>query len=185
MIIALSGARYAGKDTVFNILHTLNQNMRRFAFADQIKFDLAPLVMTQFNIELTDKHMSTYDKEFIRPLLISYGMMWKQLDTEHWARIVTERITRLKSSNPNVIPVVTDVRFEDELSFLKKNLGTEIFHIHVVRLDTPIEPTDDEKLYTSFLYKYADYHLSWNTLSHQDQENVIRNIYTQHIQPKL
>jgi hypothetical protein len=184
MIIALSGARCAGKDTVFNILRTLNQNMRRFAFADQLKFDLAPLVMTQFNIELTDKHMSNHDKEFIRPLLISYGMMWKELDNEHWARMVTDRITRLKTADPDMVPVVTDVRFEDELSLLKTRFQ-KVFHIHVIRLDASIEPTKDEKLYTKWLYRHADYHLSWNTLSQKDQENIVRNIYTQHIQPKL
>lgn len=171
MIIAISGTRCVGKDTVFLNLQKI-LNVERFAFADALKQDLETLVKEQFNIDIYNPK-SAADKEFIRPLLIAYGCMWRERDPEHWVKKVIQAIKQLDIS---IIPVIVDVRFENELDELLKYYGKDLIHINVTNTLAP-PPTETEELHYRMVAIRAPYEIHWGDNTEEEQAQKVQSIF--------
>jgi hypothetical protein len=134
-IIALTGAKGCGKDTVADILldaySTTDRPFRRIAFADPIKRE----IMHIFGL----KTIAEYDA-FKRSILVSnstsvdgrrvvreIGMLMRKYDVNQFVEYVDERI-----ASEDAVWVITDLRFDNELIHLQ-NLGAKI-----VKIDRPL-----------------------------------------------
>lgn len=139
-IIALTGAKGCGKDTVADILTTayyvpVDGRVRRVAFADPIKHE----VMKIFDL----KTISEYDT-FKRSIMVmeslggvsfdgrhvvrEIGMLMRRYDVNQFVDYVDQQI----NSDPDAIWVITDLRFDNELIHLQ-NLGAKI-----VKIERPV-----------------------------------------------
>lgn len=141
-IIALTGAKGCGKDTVADILiegfkNYTSRPIHRIAFADPIKNE----VMHIFNlrdIEQYDKFKRTsleYDGDVVagRHVVREIGMLMRRYDVNQFVDYVDQQI----ASEPNAIWIITDLRFDNELIHLQ-NLGAK-----VVKIDRPFNGVID------------------------------------------
>ncbi len=171
MIIGISGNRCVGKDTFFKILFTFDQRFRRYAFADSLKQDLSPLFKTQFNIDIFN--VESKEKEIIRPIMISYGVAWRNIDINHWVKKVYNTI---QTQCENIIPVITDLRYKNELEFLREKYGDKLIHINITRKDS-ICPTDEELNNLKHISDKADIQIEWGSNSYDEMVNIVKSVY--------
>lgn len=178
LVLGLHGTAGAGKDTLFTRLHELHGQYARTAFADVLKLDLRPFILQHFGIDaLTCKGA---EKELIRPLLISYGMAKRMVDPLHWCKRATDQIMAdWQARDEDYVPVVTDVRFENEVLHLRKTFqtfdldsdtGGTFILVDVTRNGAP-SPTDEEEKHYRQVAAMADYELTWGDDT-PDQQRV-------------
>lgn len=159
LVLGLGGDRGVGKDTLFQLLRQMDPRFRRWAYADQLKFDLRPLLTDQFGIDPITATDS--EKEFIRPILIAYGCAWRDRDIDHWAKQVTDQIGQIIQNNPQpFIHVITDCRFENEVELLRHRFGAKFRLIHLSRIGS-LGPTNEERKHSTAVAAMADYHILW------------------------
>jgi hypothetical protein len=137
-IIGLYGNRCVGKDTFCRALQEVDTHIDRYAFADELKHDLAPLFRQQWGVDIFN--ISPEMKEKLRPLLITYGMIWRAQDELHWVKKVLANITVNKCEKV----CITDVRFPNEHDYLKELYGDKYQLLGLKREGAP-EGTDEEK----------------------------------------
>ena len=159
-VILVSGVARAGKDTFFNLLKEslpIEFKAYRFAFADQIKEDLKPLLMDNFNI---DPFNCTNDqKEIIRPLMVSYGThVARRLDKEIWIKKLFKKIESANLDS-KTITVITDTRYPNEQNYFLDKFENCI-NVHIERFG--FEPAnEEEEKNTPLLKNNANYVISW------------------------
>lgn len=163
LVCALTGTRGTGKDTLCTRLIELDPRFRRFAFADALKRDLAPFIAEHFDIDVFTA--TGADKELIRPLLISYGMARRERDPLVWCRRTTDdgilaQYRQLDLNAPLLIPLITDVRFVNEVTHLRETFGAALVLVNVVRHGSP-PPTDEELKHYDKVEALADFFLDW------------------------
>jgi hypothetical protein len=177
VVVAISGSRCVGKDTMFTILKTLNSKFHRFAFADMLKHDLNDFIKKQFDIDVF--HPSTVEKELIRPLLICYGTIRRNQNTNYWVEKILSSL-----DNPAIIPCIVDLRFLNELDLLRETCGENLVHIHLERINSPI-PTADELENGPILASRSDYKLTWGDDTQETRFKIVNQLYENIIEPKL
>ena len=135
-VIALSGPKGSGKDTVGSLIKELypQYNPETIAFADPVKHAIRHI----FN--LGDESAYSYDRlkratlklkdeECFytiegRRLVREIGMLMRSYDEKQFTRYVDQTI----ASNTDRLWIVTDMRFDNEYSFLKQ-LGAKMVKI--------------------------------------------------------
>lgn len=162
-IILVSGVARSGKDTFFNLLSKnlpRDFSSYRFAFADQIKEDLKPLLMNNFNINPLNP--TDEQKEIIRPLMVSYGThVARRIDKKIWIKKLHNKIKKI-SFNENSIAVVTDTRYPNEQDYFS-NKFKNCINVHIERHGfKPINEEEEEN--TPLLKSKANYVISWGDL---------------------
>lgn len=174
-IIAISGNRCAGKDTLYNALQstTGGDRFKRYAFADALKSDLKELIREQFGIDIFNA--TGEEKEFVRPILISYGCVWRERDVDHWCKKVCTAIKKDLDKDPTMVPVITDLRFKNELDVLRSEYGSNLYHIHLERKNN-VEPTEEEQKNIHSIDHLADYKLVWGGNPPEEITTIAQNI---------
>jgi hypothetical protein len=181
-IIGLCGNARSGKDTFCEyakkFLTKKKVGAARAAFADELKKDLDDLCRHKIGISAFTQ--DTKEKEVIRPLLVTYGTeVIRKLDEEWW-------INRLEKSlgvhqHMNLIPIVTDVRYPNELDWIQnKHNGVCVY---ITRKG--IGPANsEERKNNSFLKKNCDYRIMWPTFGDDEIDRaskfvsrVMNNVY--------
>lgn len=159
LVVALAGDRGVGKDTLFNLLRSIDHRFTRWAYADILKADLRSLCWSQFGIDPATA--TGADKELLRPLLIAYGCAWRERDIDHWAKKVAGSITETIQLNPQpLIHVITDCRFENEAELSRRCFSPNFRLIRVDRIGS-LGPTEEERKHSAAVSAMADYHLLW------------------------
>jgi len=99
------------------------------------------------------------EKEIIRPLLVTYGTeVIRKMDENWW-------INRLEKTlgvhqYMNIIPIVTDVRYPNEMEWIQKKHNGVV--VYITRKG--IGPANsEEKKNNPILKKMADYRMMWPT----------------------
>lgn len=128
IVIALTGPKGSGKDRVAEIIkENLGSlySVKNIAFADPIKkavqhiFCLSPHDVNEYdNIKRTDLRWNPMCSVPGRHVVREIGMLMRDYDTEQFVRYVEKEIK--ENSVPNSIWVVTDLRFDNEYTLLKK-----------------------------------------------------------------
>lgn len=168
MIIGICGVARSGKDTTYNLFNKAllkrNKTSERFAFADQIKYELKPLLEENFNINPFDCDDDT--KEKIRPLMVAYGThLARALDENHWIKRLSQRI---KSKSIADYQFITDVRYENEINFLRSNFDKS-YIIYVEREGfKPIN--EEEEINCPKLRSRSDYVINWPSFNEAESE---------------
>lgn len=158
-ILALGFTRGVGKDTLTQALAQLDPRVTRYAFADPLKADLAPFLLEHFGINVWS--CTAEEKEIIRPVLIGYGMAQRARDPDYWVKRTVKAIKQDLAQTRAAVelfPVITDVRFYNEMTILRRDLGARI--VHVTRDGAP-PPTDEEAKHYASLIPQADFHFHW------------------------
>jgi hypothetical protein len=135
-IIALTGPKGSGKDTVAEIIkhkYGTFYNVKSIAFADPLKVVIQGL----FNLETKEQYdlFKRADVSYQLPghlteqvegrrLVREIGMMMRQYDDKQFTQYVWKEI----AADPNALWVVTDLRFDNEYMMLKQ-LGAKIVKI--------------------------------------------------------
>ena len=137
-IIALTGAKGCGKDTVADILISayytpVDRRVRRVAFADPIKNEVMHIFGLKTIQQYDDFKRTTVTASGVqavegRHVVREIGMLMRRYDVNQFVEYVDGQIAK----DPNAIWVVTDLRFDNELIHLQ-NLGAKI-----VKIDRPI-----------------------------------------------
>lgn len=145
-VIALTGPKGSGKDTVADIIQRQYAHqyyaVQRIAFADPIKkviqhiFDLNPHSLDQYDLfkrtNLTYQlpgHL-THSVEG-RHVVREIGMLMRGYDEDQFVRYVTSQINSATHDKER-ISVVTDMRFENEYQAMRQ-LGAKV--VKIVRPD--------------------------------------------------
>lgn len=143
-ILILTGYAKSGKDTVFQLLNKYYPNtFERYAFADALKDDLKAFLFLKTGLDVYS--LSGETKEIVRPLLVAYGCMQRNLgDGLHWVKEVEKKMLR---SNNNKIKVITDARFPNEVDYFKNNLDYKVYVAKILRIldDGPLGAPNEEE----------------------------------------
>lgn len=180
IVIAISGSRCVGKDTMFTNLKVLNSKFYRFAFAEMLKDDMYDFIDKQFDIDVFNP--SPVEKELIRPLLICYGTIRRNQNINYWVEKLLHDISTFDDTT--IIPCIVDLRFLNELDVLRKTYGKNLVHIHLERINSPI-PTADELENGPILASRSDYKLTWGNNTHESRLELVNELYKNMIVPKL
>lgn len=177
-LIGLCGYARSGKDTAAEVL--IKAGFTRVAFADALKLDV--LTALQRSAEIVNRantgqstggiqvttglFRSPTTKERFRPLLVEYGRAMRALSPGYW-------IDRLEADVHGVDRVVvTDVRYQNEVSWVQENGGVVIY------LDRPgIGPANQEE-HDSFSQIKQDFTVvNDGTIEelHQAVEQIVRD----------
>ena len=161
----LGSKKQVGKDTFCHILKELNVNMKRVAFADQLREYVSPITNHFFCKH--PKDLTPQEKELVRPIMIEVGRLARQLDIDYWGKIVADHIkqewhAQEKEGLDKTIFICCDCRYSSEYHYFKREFGDIVMLVNIERNGAP-EPTDEEKIHSPELKKLADVNFNWNT----------------------
>lgn len=187
-IIAIAGNATCGKDTLFRALkHELEAevpwylndgHVKRIAFADALKEEVDDFLKKTIGISAWTSNPD--EKKLIRKFLIFWGTEFRrEQDDMHWVNISAK-----KMSDPNAIYIITDLRYENEYHWIKKQEGTVIYLDRYINdggtLVSPANHYEAEN--NKFLKAHADLQLAWPTY-HEDDIEAQRAFVRQHASP--
>lgn len=159
-IILVSGYARAGKDTFAALLDSINPGkFIPYSFAAALKNDLQPLFW-KMGIDIFAP--TEEQKKLARPVMISYGCAWRELDINHWVKVVDEQIDRdLKILN--FTPIITDNRFISETNYFINKYGREnVLVVEIARNGAP-QPPKEELENQPKISGICDFRLEWDT----------------------
>jgi hypothetical protein len=178
-VIGLAGNRQVGKDSFFAAMNELRPGkFFRCAFADVLKDDLNVLSTRMFGKKAKD--LVGKEKETFRPLMISYGCAWREIDPLHWVKLVDSQIQWEQAMLDGVsgevkIATCVDFRFWNECTYFKEKYGKDFVLIGLSRDDAP-PPTDEEKKNWPEVEKLVDIRLNWPTLDEKARMGYVNEI---------
>lgn len=148
-IISISGNARCGKDTLGNnivsILEDLGIKAKTLSFAYELKSSVDSFLLEQTGISaFTDNDI---EKSIIRPFLVCWGTdVMRSIDNNIWINKLEE------SLSTDRVNIITDLRFENELDWVKSKEGFSI----MLKRDG-IKPANDyEKINNSELSNNVD-----------------------------
>lgn len=165
-LIGICGNARSGKDTFCkyakDFLSKKKVPAARSAFADELKKDLDDLCRHKIGISAFTQ--DTKEKEIIRPLLVTYGTdVIRKLDENWWIDRLEKTLGVHQSMN--ILPIITDVRYPNELEWIKDKHNGVV--IHITRKG--IKPAnEEEKKNNSFLKKNSDFRIMWPTFGEEE-----------------
>jgi hypothetical protein len=165
IVIGLGGYAGAGKDLFCELLQE-RMDIKRYALADELKFDMRDQLMKSHDIDVLN--CSRKRKDEIRHLLVEYGAVKrKTTNGRYWTDKLTSKILPIES---NIC--ITDVRYayypEDEHWWLKKQLGGYLVWIdqHSINVgegawEYKKAPNEEEAENGPKLKKESSYTIDW------------------------
>lgn len=136
-VVALTGPKGSGKDTVGALIKQMYPDLRpeTIAFADPIKhavrhiFNLGDESVYSYDrLKRADLMLRDDEKYYTidgRRLVREIGMLMRSYDEKQFTQYVYDTITK----DPDRLWVVTDMRFDNEYSFLKQKLNAKMIKI--------------------------------------------------------
>lgn len=196
-VIGIAGVAGSGKDTFLDLLSKNLPNVKRFAFADNLKKELNPFFKEMYGVDLFTCSRET--KDILRPILVCHGKMRRITSKgRHWLTLLEKEIKEYQAANPFDTIVVTDVRYDgydnDEVSWLKNEMGGVLVHVRRYKdkwVQTQDEtykskeyieaPNEDERLNDPKLIKKANYKIEWPTVTNNEGKPDFKslNVYVE------
>lgn len=123
-IIGISGNARSGKDTLgrnmVSILSDSGIKAKTFSFAHELKKSVDGFLIEQLGISAFTEDSD--EKKIIRPFLVNWGTeIMRKKDSEHWIKSIEKKLS------DNCVNIITDVRFENELDWVKEKDGLSVF----------------------------------------------------------
>ena len=176
LLIGVAGQKYNGKDTIADYLVS-EYGFIKLSFADALK------EMCKVLFNFNDEQLYGSEKESIddfwgikpRDAFTYFGtdIMRKQLNNlipnineNFWIKCLEKKMVNLKKNNENIKIVIADVRFENEVNFIKSYNG---LIIRVIRPDKILYDCHESE--KNILDLSVDYEIMNNsTLNHLYQQ---------------
>lgn len=151
LIILLGGYLQSGKDTVADYLVS-KKSFKRYAFADVLKDEVSELYKIDRKLMDSGEGKSSIVTAgtSVRDVLISHGQKRRLQDIDFWVKIVVQKILK----NRDKLIVISDFRFENEYTTLRKFLGRDykIVTWRICRYDRPPLKEGSETSLDKFMF---------------------------------
>jgi hypothetical protein len=172
-IIAIAGNARSGKDTLGGFLsELLNEygiSTSINSFAKSLKLEVDPLLKNTIGISAFTE--DSEEKKIIRDFLVFWGSnVRRKLDPDIW-------IKELKNSHDDKsVLIITDLRFENELQWVKENNGLVVYISRLDENGKTIEPANSlEEINNKILSASCDSSLTWMTSNDQSLLKSLSN----------
>jgi hypothetical protein len=164
-IIGLCGFARSGKNSFADFIGHLGGqsdppiSFKNVSFAYALRKELDSFLQEKIGISAFTEDLK--EKEIIRPLLVCWGtsIIRNKIDKNYWVENLKNTVNNNRKTG--FISIITDVRFVNELKWIKKEGGVSIF----VERDGVGPTNPDELKFTDPLKKQCDLTFKWNNLS--------------------
>lgn len=179
-IIAIAGNARSGKDTLgkylSQILNDCGISTSLNSFAKALKSEVDPLLMKSVGISAFTENSD--EKKIIRDFLVFWGSDFRRkLDENVWINELE------KSYDGKSILIVTDLRFQNELKWVRENNGIILFISRVDENNQIIPPANSyEEVNNKLLLENCDNSLTWLT---SENETILKGLSHEMISPVL
>lgn len=172
-ILGFSGYARSGKDTATKYAQQYLKERGifcpRLAFADALKQKLNAFTINNFGISAFTR--DDEEKKIIRDILVGTGASGRKLDVNYW--VDTIKPTALSLIAEGAIPIISDVRYENEAKFIHE-LGGKV--IEVVRYSCG--PANQEEAENQPLVSaVADGCISWPSFENDPSIDPCEYVY--------
>jgi hypothetical protein len=126
-VIGISGKKKSGKDTVANILLMMNDGLNlKYSFGTEVKKEIA--TACNCTVDFIEAN-----KDLFRPMLQWWGTEYRRqlFGHDYWIKKMRQALEQFQENNIKLV-VIPDVRFENELRFLRIEWGAPIYRIERV-----------------------------------------------------
>ena len=164
-VLGICGFARSGKDSFADFLCKLFPcEFKKTSLAYELKRDLNPFLLSKLGISaFTEKPK---EKEIIRPLLITWGtdVIRNKFSKSYWIDKIKKKI--VENSKSNFITIIPDVRFVNEIEWIKMN-GESIY---IERDDCfPVGLIENE---TAKLKGMADHVFKWPKMKNFERSGL-------------
>jgi len=123
-IIAIAGNARSGKDTLGrnfrDLLLEQGINAETYSFANELKLSVDDFLIKELGISAFTEIEE--EKKLIRPFLVFWGTkVMRSINDNIWVEKLTDRLQH------NKVSIITDLRFDNELDWVKTNNGLSLF----------------------------------------------------------
>jgi len=103
-----------------SILSDSGIKAKTFSFAHELKKSVDGFLIEQLGISAFTEDSD--EKKIIRPFLVNWGTeIMRKKDSEHWIKSIEKKLSE------DCVNIITDVRFENELDWVKEKDGLSVF----------------------------------------------------------
>jgi hypothetical protein len=161
-IIGISGAARSGKDTfadcLIEVLSSMNIASHKMSFANQLKIEVKDFLQKTIGIDSFTQ--DDEEKKIIRPFLVTWGTEVRRKQNPNiWIDHVESQL------DENKVNIITDVRFGNEMDWLKDKGGYSVFVSRYLENGAMVEPANEtESENNDILINRSDFQLSWTTV---------------------
>jgi hypothetical protein len=161
-IIGISGAARSGKDTfadcLIEVLSSMNIASHKMSFANQLKIEVKDFLQKTIGIDSFTQ--DDEEKKIIRPFLVTWGTEVRRKQNPNiWIDHVESQL------DENKVNIITDVRFGNEMDWLKDKGGYSVFVSRYLENGAIVEPANEtESDNNDVLINRSDFQLSWTTV---------------------
>jgi hypothetical protein len=172
-IIAIGGNARSGKDTlgkhIVSLLREYGVNAKTYSFADQLKEETDDFLKKTLNISSFTE--DTYEKNIIRPFLVFWGTeIRRKINDLVWVDKIANFIPE------NEVAIITDLRFPNELKWVRDNEGQVLFVSRIDEEGNVIQPANEYELENnSIISSDADNNFTWYTTENEELLKSIAN----------
>jgi hypothetical protein len=148
-IIGIAGNARSGKDTLgknfVKILADQGIKAKRYSFAHELKKSVDDFLIREIGISAFTE--DEQEKKIIRPFLVFWGTdMMRKINNNIW-------VEKIESSlYDNHVNIITDLRFDNELQWIKDNKGLSV----LIRRDGVDPANEYEKVNNDKMEKLVD-----------------------------
>lgn len=162
-IIAIAGNARSGKDTLGAFLseilteNKISNHIKSFAYP--LKKEVDDFLIKTIGISAFTE--DPQEKELIRKFLVFWGSDFRRsINPTVWIDKMSECLTS------DSLLIITDLRFENELKWVRENNGIVIFLSRISESGSIIEPANEyERINNEIISKSCDNSLTWMTSS--------------------
>jgi hypothetical protein len=123
-VIGISGKKQSGKDTVADIILSIAEEKAiKYSFGIELKKEIARAC--NCSLEYIEEH-----KALFRPMLQWWGTEYRRqlFGKDYWIKKMAQALSHLQEENFKIV-IITDVRFENELQYLKYLWKAPIYRV--------------------------------------------------------
>ena len=172
-IIAIGGNARSGKDTLGkNLVYILKEygiNAKTYSFANQLKKETDEFLKKTLGISAFTENDD--EKSIIRPFLVFWGTeVRRKNDDLVWVKQLEDSLL------PNEVAIITDLRFPNELKWVRDNEGQVIFLSRILEDGSLVTPANDYELKNNIkISEEADNNFTWFSSDNDDLLKSLAN----------